>query len=218
MSYKLKNPELQKLLITPNSIRKSAGEELGQWYVLWAPRVLRSPSILAGAALNGLLSLILAIAFATFSVVVTKASIVGVAVGAFLLLGWLTASAVFSRLKRPVLRLLHEVDRFNTVIKALDIKDQLGWAGNEVTTAEERKNMGEALRLARTDLLNSLTTSRILKENQGFIRENRELMSDDLGALEALRVRVHGTRYAELLNEALQAAADVREEVLRLSK
>ncbi len=112
--------------------------------------------------------------------------------------------------------LLHDVDRYNAVIKAIDINDQIEEAGNPGVSIKERDRVIEALQLTKTDLVRALKTEKILRENKNFILRNTELFDNNLATLTAMQVTEQATEHGRLLNEALQIALDVQYEMKRL--
>ncbi len=112
--------------------------------------------------------------------------------------------------------LLNDVDRYNAVIKAIDINDQIEEAGNPGVTLKERQKVIEALKLTRDDLIRALKTERILRENKSFIIKNTDLFANNLPTLSAMQVTEQATEHGRLLNEALQIALDVQLEMRRL--
>ncbi|MEA5594401.1 hypothetical protein [Rivularia sp. UHCC 0363] len=111
--------------------------------------------------------------------------------------------------------LLHEVDRFNAVVKAININDRIEEAGNQVTI-KERKRVIEALKYTRADLVRALKTERILRENNNFIVNNSELLANNLATLTQMQVSEQASEHGRLLNEALEIALDVQQEMKRL--
>ncbi|BAZ48073.1 hypothetical protein NIES4103_06780 [Nostoc sp. NIES-4103] len=112
--------------------------------------------------------------------------------------------------------LLHDVDRYNAVIKAIDINDQIEEAGNPGVSIQKREKVIEALQLTRSDLVRALKTERILRENKSFILRNTELFVNNLATLTAMQVTEQATEHGRLLNEALQIALDVQSEMKKL--
>jgi len=112
--------------------------------------------------------------------------------------------------------LLTDVDRYNSVIKAIDINDQIEDAGNPEVNIKERSKVIAALRLTRDDLVRALKTERILRENKNFILSNTELFANNLATLTAMQVTEQATEHGRLLNEALQIALDVQHEMKSL--
>lgn len=112
--------------------------------------------------------------------------------------------------------LLNDVERYNTVIKAIDINDQIEEAGNPEVLIKERENVLAALKLTKADLVRALKTERILRENKSFILSNTELFVNNLATLTAMQVNEQATEHGRLLNEALQIALDVQHEMKRL--
>ncbi|MFN6482453.1 MULTISPECIES: hypothetical protein [unclassified Nostoc] len=112
--------------------------------------------------------------------------------------------------------LLNEVNRYNTVIRVIDINDQIEEAGNPEVVIKERDGVIEALKLTKADLVRALKTERILRENKSFILSNTELFVNNLATLTAMQVTEQATEHGRLLNEALQIALDVQHEMKRL--
>ncbi|MBD2238555.1 hypothetical protein H6G35_18320 [Aulosira sp. FACHB-113] len=112
--------------------------------------------------------------------------------------------------------LLNDVDRYNAIIKAIDINDQIEDAGNPEVTIHQRHRVIEALKLTRTDLVRALKTEKVLRENKNFILKNSELFVNNLATLTAMQVTEQATEHGRLLNEALQIALDVQHEMKRL--
>ncbi len=112
--------------------------------------------------------------------------------------------------------LLNDVDRYNAVIKAIDINDQIEAAGNPGVKITERTKVIEALKLTRADLVRALKTEKILRENKKFIISNTELFANNLATLTAMQVSEKASEHGRLLNEALQIALNVQDEMRQL--
>lgn len=123
---------------------------------------------------------------------------------------------VKANMTNSLLILLNDVDRYNAVIKAIDINDQIEEAGNPEVSIKERENVIAALKLTKTDLIRALKTERILRENKSFILTNTELFVNNLATLTAMQVTEQATEHGRLLNEALEIALDVQHEMRRL--
>lgn len=112
--------------------------------------------------------------------------------------------------------LLNDVDRYNAIIKAIDINDQIEEAGNPGVSIRERQRVIEALKLTRNDLVRALKTEKVLRENKNFIISNSDFFANNLATLTAMQVTEQATEHGRLLNEALQIALDVQHEMKRL--
>nr|WP_202895819.1 hypothetical protein [Iningainema tapete] len=112
--------------------------------------------------------------------------------------------------------LLSEVERYNSVIKAIDINDQIEAVGNNSVGIKERNSVIEALKLTRYDLIRALKTERILRENRKFIISNTDLFANNLATLASMQVTEQATEHGRLLNEALQIALEVQYEMKKL--
>ncbi|MCL6751655.1 hypothetical protein KBT16_12015 [Nostoc sp. CCCryo 231-06] len=147
--------------------------------------------------------------------------ILGIWVGgltqAILYLIWKSRSKIVKHSMTNSLQiLLTDVERYNTVIRAIDINDQIEEAGNPEVLIKERESVIEALKLTKSDLVRALKTEKILRENKSFILSNTELFVNNLATLTAMQVNEQATEHGRLLNEALQIALDVQHEMKRL--
>lgn len=122
----------------------------------------------------------------------------------------------FSNKHRTLVNLFEDVQRFNSIVKAIDINDQIEAVGNPGVSLRNREQVIQALRLAREDIIRALKTERILRENENFIKLNTELFDNNLTALTALQVSNQANEQGQLLNEALQIVVDVQEEMRKL--
>lgn len=121
-----------------------------------------------------------------------------------------------SQKNRNLIKLFEDVDRFNSVIQAIAINDKIEAAGNPTVSLKNRARVIEALELTRSDLVRALKTERILRENKPFINRNPELFANNLESLAALQVSDRATEHGRILNEAMQIAVGVRDEMKRL--
>ena len=112
--------------------------------------------------------------------------------------------------------LLNDVERYNSVIKAIDINDQIEDVGNLGVSIQAREKVLLALELTRNDLIRALKTERILRENKSFIITNADLFTNNLATLASMQVTEEATEHGRLLNEALQISLDVQREMKNL--
>lgn len=119
---------------------------------------------------------------------------------------------------RSLAKLFDEVDEYHTLIKAIDINDQLASSGNLESNLEDREKAIAALQLIREDLVRALKTERILRDNKKLIAQKHELLIDNLANLQALQASSEASEYAQLLNQSLQIALDVQDQIRKLRK
>lgn len=117
---------------------------------------------------------------------------------------------------RNTLKIFEDVQRYNAVIKAIDINDQIAAVGNPGVRLKNRGQVIHALRLTREDIIRALKTERILRENEKFMKVNSDLFDNNLMALTALQVSDQASEHGRLLNEALQIVVDVQQEMRKL--
>ncbi|CBN56092.1 MULTISPECIES: hypothetical protein [Kamptonema] len=115
--------------------------------------------------------------------------------------------------------LADEVEKYNEVIKAVDIIDKLTAVGNLPLNLINRDDAIKALNVTRDSLICALRTEKILRDNQEFIGRRYELfvnIENNLTALMAFDVNNQASEYGRLLNEALEIGMSVHKEVRKL--
>lgn len=117
--------------------------------------------------------------------------------------------------KTTVINLYQEIQRFNNIIKAIDINDQLVAAGNVSANLRNRAKTLEALALTRKDFVRALKTQRILRENREFIA-NSSMFDTNLGAIESLSVDDEASEWNAIISQVVQVALEVNNEIKKL--
>jgi hypothetical protein len=144
---------------------------------------------------------------------------INLSVAFILMLGW--NFYLWSRQKSlaPLAKLLDEVDKYNEVIKAVEIIDKLAAVGHLPANLINRDEVLEALRVTRESLVCALMTEKILRQHKSFIARRQELfvnIENNLLTLRTLEVNSQASEYGRLLNEALQIGMSVYKEVKKL--
>ena len=121
-----------------------------------------------------------------------------------------------SRQNQHLINLFDDVDRYNGIIKAIEINDKIEDAGNVEVKIGDRAKVIQALQLIRDDLVRALKTERILRENKKFVDTNSDLFANNLRTLNALQISDRSSQPGRLLNEALQLAMAVQAEMKKL--
>ncbi|MBW4489196.1 MAG: hypothetical protein KME12_15510 [Trichocoleus desertorum ATA4-8-CV12] len=119
----------------------------------------------------------------------------------------------------PLAKLLDEVDKYNEVIKAVEIIDKLAAVGHLPANLINRGEVLEALRITRESLVCALMTEKILRQHKSFIARRHELFANienNLLTLRTFEVNSQANEYGQLLNEALQIGISVYKEVKKL--
>jgi predicted nucleic acid-binding protein len=104
---------------------------------------------------------------------------------------------------RGLCRLLDEVDRYNEMIAAIRILDELETV-NQTAAFNDR----------------ALMTEKILRKHKRFLARKQELLTQletNLVTLQTLQLTTEANDYGQLLNDALQIALAVKREVDRLN-
>ena len=114
--------------------------------------------------------------------------------------------------------LLDEVDRFNEMIKAVEILEELRQVDqtSRQLTLDNPEAVKEALHLTRESLVCGLMSDRIMRKHHRFIARRHELFTNietNLSSLQTLQATDMAGEYAQLLNEALQVGTSVHQEL-----
>ena len=117
--------------------------------------------------------------------------------------------------------LLDEVDRFNEMIKAVEILEELRQVDgtSKRLSLDDPEAVKEALHLTRESLVCGLMSDRIMRKHQRFIARRHELFTSietNLSSLQALRAADMAGDYGQLLNEALQVGTAVHQELRKI--
>ena len=112
--------------------------------------------------------------------------------------------------------LLDEIDRFNEMVAAVEILEELGANKGSRLNLENREEVLEALHLTRESLICGLMTERVLRKHQQFMTRRQEMflsIERNLATLQQLRVSDEANDYGRLLNEAIQIGTSVHREL-----
>ncbi|MBD2307427.1 hypothetical protein H6G17_18290 [Chroococcidiopsis sp. FACHB-1243] len=112
--------------------------------------------------------------------------------------------------------LLLEVDRYNDLIRIINLGDELEAAGNQGASIENRQKAIAALQITRNSLSCAIKTEKILRKNRDLINRNLDLLSNGILSLQALQINAEASEYSKLLNEAVQLTIDVQTEMKKL--
>jgi len=117
-----------------------------------------------------------------------------------------------------LVRLLDDVDKYNRVIRAIEIRDRLASSGNLPSQGVSRGEVIKTLELTRESLICGLSSERILREHQGRGYELFSDLENNLSALMAVDGSNPANEYGQLLNDALEIGMSVHQEVRKLKR
>lgn len=112
--------------------------------------------------------------------------------------------------------LLDQVDRFNEMLTAIEILEELQTASPSNLSLDNREAVLEAMHVNRESLVCALTTERIMRKHQRFIAQRYELFTsieNNLATLQTLKGMNEASEYGRLLNEALQIGTSIHQEL-----
>lgn len=215
----ISHDELQKLTNLPVNnkliIITDIIQELSRQLLKKVKETENPTLVFAGVSISACVYLLVKLSFWIPLIVFTLWS--GGTIQTILYLLWKGKSRFLKQHQTNSLRiLLNDVERYNSVIKAIDINDQIEDAGNLGVGIQEREKVLAALELTRNDLIRALKTERILRENKSFIITNSDLFANNLAALASMQITEEATEHGKLLNEALQISLDVQLEMKKL--
>jgi hypothetical protein len=123
---------------------------------------------------------------------------------------------------KSLAKLLDEVDKYNGVIQAITLMDELESVGNSTTQLyclRTREEVVEALKVTQKSLLGGLRVERMIRKHEGFIERRYELLANlenNLTTLMSFDVSDRASEYSRLLNESLQIGMSVHKEMRKL--
>ncbi|MDY6802452.1 MAG: hypothetical protein SXA11_01405 [Cyanobacteriota bacterium] len=123
---------------------------------------------------------------------------------------------IVSARNKKLTKLFDATDKYNTIVKALAIQDEIEGVGSSNLKSKNRERVIEALELIREDLVRALTIERILRKHKRFISANTKLFASHLNDVTELLINDEANEHGRLLNEALEIAVTVRDEMKRL--
>ena len=119
-----------------------------------------------------------------------------------------------------LMRLLDEIDRFNELVRAVDVVDRLDDVNPGDRHFENRIEILSALNMTRDSLISGVMTEKILRENRGLLSRRQDLLTHieaNLSALSVMEVSDEASDYSRILNEALQIGMIVQQEMAQVT-
>jgi len=125
---------------------------------------------------------------------------------------WLT-------LTRPeCVQLFNQIDRYNTIVKALNIYEQLEATEHPQAILENRDTIIQALKLIRNELIKGLKIERILKKHKKFIQQNPQFFDSNFTDLTVLQTEKPTTEEGILLYQAFEIASEIHTHLKQLQE
>lgn len=112
--------------------------------------------------------------------------------------------------------LFEDFERYNQVIQAIHVKDQLEEVESRVPNSEEREALLQTLLIMRGDLIRALKIEKILRENQKVVDLNPDIFESSFTALQVERIQKRGNEYSQLISETLKIGVHVRSEMNKM--
>lgn len=123
---------------------------------------------------------------------------------------------------KSLARLLDEVEKYNGVIQALILIDELESVGNSTPQRDRlrtRKDVVEALKITKESLISALRVERIIRNHENFIGGRYELLANlenNLNNFMSFDMSDSASEYGRLLNESLRIGITVHKEMRKL--
>lgn len=226
---------LDTLRITNRDLDELTGLDISDLSMGWGTRlaVFQRPQLGWAWLMNQGLMLAVALVLWLPVCLVLGQNLAAAAIGRFMVLGVggaIATTAAYSsygiykgRQRKVLSHLLDEVDRFNEMIKAVEILAEL-----RQTDQTSRRLMldnpdavQEALHLTRESLVCALMSDRIMRKHHRFITRRQELfinIETNLASLQTLTATDMAGNYGQLLNEALQVGTSVHQELRNIGR
>lgn len=234
-------PELDELKITPRELEILTGVEVNEIFIggvlggVYRPSIFRSFKRLASFCITEILVFASAFIFTLpFGFLIVRNSVNAVTdlntifrflqltlgMTLIVILGW----NLYMRLKvkslKTLANLLDDVDRYNEVIQAFKVFDQLE-AIRSSPDPIDRNQIIEALKVTRSSLTCGLMTEKILRENRSILARRYDLFAtieNNMASLRAIEFNSRANEYTELLNRAFQIGMSVHQELQKFSQ
>lgn len=221
---------LDSLRITQRELDKITGLDISEVTMGWAYRQTAFlPQRRLAWASDQLLTVGVALVFCVPVTLLVARAISGdnvQAVGRWLPLGgfgaialtalWTTYRWQEGKRLKVLSHLLDEIDRFNDMVAAVEILEELGATKTSRLNLDNRQEVIEALHLTRESLICGLMTERIMRKHQQFMARRAEMFSSierNLATLQLLQVSDDASEYGRLLNDAIQIGISVHQEL-----
>ncbi|ESA33197.1 hypothetical protein N836_22660 [Leptolyngbya sp. Heron Island J] len=224
----MSSANLDSLRITNRDLDELTGLDISDLSMGWATRlsVFQRPRLRWAWLINqGLILTVALVLWLPASLVISR-NLAQQTVGAFVGVGGAIATTlaygsygIYKGQQLKILsHLLDEVDRFNEMIKAVEILEELRQADHtsKRLSLENPDAVKEALHLTRESLVCGLMSDKIMRKHQRFIARRHELFASietNLSSLQALQATEMAGDYGQLLNEALQVGTSVHQEL-----
>lgn len=118
-------------------------------------------------------------------------------------------------------RILDDIERYNDVIQAIQIFQDLKLSQPSAPPNPEQTAVLQALSITRESLVCALMTDQILRRNQRFLARRQELLENierNLTTVQNLQLQsTPATEYQQFLKDALQISLNVRQEMTALN-
>ena len=206
--------DLQNLEITAREIKRLSGIGLD--------RVFRPPTakkFVSEIFKSGAIAFLLFVAYFLLAAIWPQQDLFLFATFIILVFGTFIediSKIIVSARNKKLTKLFDATEKYNTILKAIAIQDEIEAAGSGNFNFENREKVIEALELIREDLVRALTIERILRKHKRFISANAKLFSSHLNDVTSLLINDEASEHGRLLNEALEIAVAVRDEMKRL--
>jgi len=229
--------ELEDLKITDKELEKLTGFDVNEVFVgsvlggVYRPSALRHPKKLLSFCLTEIFVSLLVFVFTLpIGLYLTKNSANGIkelpgilqflqitlAITLIVIISWNLYMWFKVKHLKTLIQLLEEIDRYNELLEAVDLLDRLEAVGKSQLNLINRKEVLEALKLARDSLVSGLITEKILRGSRNLLAHRYDLIANienNLVTLKTLEVNNQANEYRQLLNEALQIGLRVYKEV-----
>lgn len=117
---------------------------------------------------------------------------------------------------RSLLPLTQEVEKFNRLVRAADVNEQLGKATGKADESVDRSQMIETLSHLRSDIEKALKVERVLRENQDVVTAQVDEIEGATVGNYAQLMADQAIEYRQVLDEALKLGDRVRIELKTL--
>jgi hypothetical protein len=233
-------PDLKDLQISTRELERITGFEISELFIgsifggVYRPGLWQSPHRLIAFGLTqvwvGFLSFIFALPLGLMVIRNSTRAIADLpsmlqvlylpfGVSVMILILWNTYMRFRVKRFQPLAHLLDDVDKYNQVLQAVNVLDQLQALSTSPQQMFHREQTLEALGVSRSSLICGLMTEKILRDSRGLLTRRQELFTlieQNLAALRAFEMTTQADEYARLLNSALEIGTSVYQEIQKI--
>ncbi|HBK24993.1 MAG TPA: hypothetical protein DDZ60_21590 [Planktothrix sp. UBA10369] len=208
--------DLEELEITPGELKHWSGINKNFLY-----RPATAKKIIGEGLKTFTIAGLLLISYGIWSLIFPELSLILIVIYLIIIILLILEDIVkiWLTLTRPeCVKIFNQIDRYNTIVKALNIYEQLEATEHPQAILENRDTIIQALKLIRNELIKGLKIERILKKHKKFIQQNPQFFDSNFTDLTVLQTEKPTTEEGILLYQAFEIASEIHTHLKQLQE